>query len=148
MPGLPTHDGIITLPTAKRALQAGKRANERQVNGQRPVPSTMARGHRGFCCFRLILRQLLRPPGGKPRPPVAIRTPRWQSAPPGDNPRSPVAIRAPRWHSAPSGVNPRHLLPIRSVAALHALAAGAQWPETFITERKVGALQILAACTR
>ena len=44
--------------------------------------------------------------------------------------------------------NPRTLLPVRSVAALHALAAGAQWPETFIAARKVGALQIQAACTR
>jgi hypothetical protein len=59
-----------------------------------------------------------------------------------------VAIGIPRWHSAPSGVNPRPLLPVRSVAALHALAAGAQWPETFITARKVDALQIQAACTR
>jgi hypothetical protein len=58
-----------------------------------------------------------------------------------------VAIRAPRWQSAPSGVNPRPLLPARSDEALHALAAGPQWPQTFIAARKVDALQIQAACT-
>ena len=75
-----------------------------------------------------MLRKLLRPPGGKPRPPVAIGI--------------------PRWHSAPSGVNPRPLLAIRNVEVLHAGAAGAQWPQTFIAARKVGALQTQANCTR
>ena len=32
----------LQLQAAKRALQAGKRATARQVNGQRPVPATVA----------------------------------------------------------------------------------------------------------
>ena len=40
------------------------------------------------------------------------------------------------------------LLPARNFDVLHAGAAGAQWPQTFIAARKVGALQTQADCTR